>query len=439
MSQDSSAALAMTTRTIQYSIVVSRLQQNAKSVCRAFSTQSYTRAMKALLQSLTLRQKKLLIWSFGVVIVLFVAWFNWKSQLPDAPAPRPKNVFPVQHDADSRPSALSTWPWKNATKTFVRNGVSSWTITAPDGTLLQLTQFDFAANRNLKFAIFDQDEDAPKPWSNNVAYWPRGVAQMTRQLNGEKHGTVVACWNGLFFGYRDSSANPKGHAFHLSPVVIDGKVHSSNLNFRWTFGVEYSNTHANGAPTFKAVHLPSLKTLQTFDWAAGSAQCLILDGKPLRLQPFPKKGDLPIKQPVSSTPRDVGHIPIFDHMKTCRASIAWSRDSKKLWVLWVKEPDSEIGSAIAMRHGTPTLGGWTVPDLQRFWLSMKPQGVNSAINSDAGDVLQATLLRSDGNYDLIPPGWATRAYLKKTFAPDFPNAPRGGALMYFYVRDTSVK
>ncbi len=392
--------------------------------------------MKTFLQSLTLGQKKRLIWIFGALTVLVVAWFNWKSQQPDAPMPRPENFFLVQHDADSRPSALSTWPWKNASKTTLRNGVSSWTKTAPDGTLLQLTQFDFAVNRGLKFAIFDQDEDGEKPWSNHVAYWPRGVAQMTRQLNNEKRGAVFACWNGLFSGYRDGVANPKGHAFHLSPVVIDGHVHSTNLHFRWTFGVEYSKS---GAPTFKAVHLPSQKELQTFSWAAGSAQCLVLDGKPLHLQPFPRKGDALIKQPVASTPADVGHIPVFDHMKTCRASVAWSKDSKKLWVLWVKEPDSKIGSATAMRHGLPAVGGWTVPDLQRFWLSMKPQGVYNAVNSDAGDVLQATLLRADGNYDLIPPGWSTRAYLKKTFAPDFKNAPQGGALMYFYVRDTSQK
>jgi hypothetical protein len=89
------------------------------------------------------------------------------------------------------------------------------------------------------------------------------------------------------------------------------------------------------------------------------------------------------KQPVASTPQEVGHVPIFDHMRTSRAAVAWSRDSRKLWVLWVKEPDSEGGSAVAMRRGLPVGGGWTVPDLQRFWLSMKSQGVFNAINSDA--------------------------------------------------------
>jgi hypothetical protein len=39
------------------------------------------------------------------------------------------------------------------------------------------------------------------------------------------------------------------------------------------------------------MHLPSKSTLaREFDWGGGSAQCLIKDGQPLRLQPFPEKG-----------------------------------------------------------------------------------------------------------------------------------------------------
>lgn len=347
----------------------------------------------------------------------------------------PVNVL-AAHDADARPSALTTWPWENAKTSSPHNGVQSWIAKSPDGTLLVLNRFDFATNKTLRLELFDADEDDAKPWDNNVEYWPRGVAQITRLLNAQGSGKVVACWNGLFFGYREGGAitGKGGHAFHVSPVVIDQKVHNFGRNHRWTIGIEYSK---DGKPTFSVAHLASKAQLQHLDYGGGSAQCLVLNGQPLRLQPFPKAGDAPIKQPVASTPNDVGHIPIFDHMKTSRASFAWSKDSKKLWVLWVKEPDSESGSAVAMRRGLPVGGGWTVPDLQRFWLSLKPQGVFTAINSDAGDVLQTTQLRADGNYDLIPPGWATREYQRKTFAPDFVNAPNGGALMYFYVRDVS--
>lgn len=386
------------------------------------------------------RRKRVFFVIVGALAVLGAFAFNLKQQyLGDIPlemAAMKLNPL-VAHDADSRPSQLTLWPWPNAEKSAPHKGVAAWTKTAPDGTLLRLVQFDFTLNPNLQFEIFDQDEDDEKPWDNNVEYWPRGVGQITKKLNSQRRGRVVAAWNGLFFGYREGGAmvGGGGHAFHVSPVVIDGKVHSFGANHRWTFGIEYSKS---GARTFSIAHLPSKNVLQRFRWAGGSAQCLLLDGEPLRLQPFPKAGDKPLKQPVSSTPQDVGHIPLFDHMKTCRASIAWSRDSRKMWVLWVKEPDSESGSAFAMRRGLPVGGGWTVPDLQRFWLSMKNVGVSTAVNSDAGDVLQATLLRSDNNYDLIPPGWATRAYTMKTFAPDFADAPQGGSLMYFVVRDTQT-
>lgn len=383
------------------------------------------------------RRKRVLIIVVGVFAILCVIAFNLKQRfLGDIPLETSplKINFLATNDADSRPSQLTTWPWPNAKKQNSHNGVSTWTKTAPDGTLLTLNEFDFGDNKNLRLELFDQDEDDKKPWDNRVKYWPRAVGQITKQLNSQKRGQIIACWNGLFFGYYKGEISPSGEAFHVSPVVIRKRVHAFGANHRWTFGIEYSKS---GAPTFSVAHLPSKAFLQRFDFAGGSAQCLVLNRQPLRLQPFPKKGEKPIKQPVASTPQEVGHIPIFDHMKTCRASIAWSKDSRKLWVLWVKEPDSESGSAFAMRRGLPIGGGWTVPDLQRFWLSMKPQGVSTAINSDAGDVLQTTLLRTDGNYDLIPPGWATRDYMRKTFAPSFKNAPQGGALMYFYVRDVS--
>src|SRR5690606_34862704 len=110
---------------------------------------------------------------------------------------------------------------------------------------------------------------------------------------------------------------------------------------------------------FDVVHLPSRAQLQQFEFAAGSVQCLVKGKKPLRLEPFPRSRDEIKKQPVSSTPEDAGHIPIFDHMRTCRVSLAWSSDSRYLWWLVVKEPDIESGSAVAMEHKLPVSGGWT--------------------------------------------------------------------------------
>ena len=70
-------------------------------------------------------------------------------------------------------------------------------------------------------------------------------------------------------------------------------------------------------------------------------------------------------------------------------------------------------------------------DLQRIWLAMNVWG---AVNIDGGDVTQMAYLRADGAYELVPPRWASQD-MRLTFAPDFHEAPKGGALMYFYVRE----
>ncbi len=259
------------------------------------------------------------------------------------------------------------------------------------------------------------------------------MAQATKQLNQqfarEKQGRVLVAWNGLFFGYTDKTITGEGsRAHHVSPVLLNGKVHFNTANHRWTFGVKY----VNGKPVWKTIHLPSLQTLEReFDWAAGSAQCLIKDGKPLRMEPFPRSRADYKKQPVPSTPQEVGHVPLFDHMKTCRASLAWTRDNQQLYLLLVKEPDIEAGSAAFLKQGVPVMGGWMVSDLQRFWMSMKMWG---AMNSDAGDVAQLVYQRADQRYEMIPPRWGSNL-MRLQLKPDFSNAPKGGAVMYFYVRD----
>jgi hypothetical protein len=119
-------------------------------------------------------------------------------------------------------------------------------------------------------------------------------------------------------------------------------------------------------------------------------------------------------------------------MRTTRASMGWSRDSQAFYLLFVKEPDSETASIYAHDLGVPLAGGWTVADLQRFWLSL---GVWGAVNSDGGDLAQLLVRRdADGGYDLTPPRWASRA-MRLSLPPDGSGAPEGGALMYFVVRD----
>ena len=226
---------------------------------------------------------------------------------------------------------------------------------------------------------------------------------------------------------------------------FEKKSHAPQIQFTLKMFLKSPDTHHDkkmwvkvskylqGVPQFKVVHLPTPQQLSQFDWGGGAVQCLIYQGAPLKLAPFPRSSTDFQSQPVASTPRDVGHVPYFDHMKTSRMSLAWSRDSRKLWLLAIKEPDWEAGSSYALQYGLPLGGGWTVADVQRFWLS---RGVYGAINSDAGDVAQLVYRRAN-NYQLIPPRWASNQ-MRIDLNADFSNAPQGGAVTYFYLRDAGL-
>ncbi len=369
-------------------------------------------------------KKRVRLLTFGIALIIG-AFGLWAQQrwLHDLRA--------VQIGGDPTDvAALARWPWPNAKRVNPTRGVTHWRDdSSGDGTVCELIEFDFQANPNLRFALFDQDSDDAKPWDNHCLYWPRGAAQMTRQLN-DNNQRVVALWNGAFFGYHGGSKWANKDAFHVSPVVVDGVVHDFGANHRWSFGVKYRN----GKPTFSTFHEPSNATLkENYDFASGGVQCLIRDKKPLGLRAY---GLPPLTQPVNSTDKEAGHIPDFDWMKSSRASIAWNKDSSKMWLLFIKEGDSEGASIAALKIGGGMLGlqlrgGWSVADVRRFWLSRNVWG---AINSDAGDVAQLSVLRPDRNYDLVPSRQAS-SQMRLTFGSDFTNAPAGGALMYFYVAE----
>ena len=330
-------------------------------------------------------------------------------------------------------AALARWPWTAAKIARPTGGVTHWIDdSSGDGTVCELIEFDFKANPNLRLEMFDQDSDDARPWDDHCLYWPRGAAQMTRQLNA-KNRRVVALWNGSFFGYHGGSKWANKDAFHVAPVVVGGQVHEFGANHRWSFGVKYQD----GKPQFSTFHLPTKATLAAnTDFASGGVQCLIKDGQPLQLRAY---GLPPLAQPVASTPHEAGHIPNFDAMKSSRVSLGWNRQSSKLWLLFVKEGDSEGASITALKLGGGALGlqlkgGWNVADVQRFWQSV---GVWGAINSDAGDVAQLSVLRRDGNYDLVPSRQGSSA-MRLKFGPDFGGAPDGGALMYFYVAEVAT-
>src|SRR5207245_102004 len=100
------------------------------------------------------------------------------------------------------PAEMAAWPWPNAVREQIRPGVTHWLDrSSPDGTVLDLFEFDFGRNPRLELLLFDQDEDDERPFDNRAAFWERGVAAVTKQLNEEGNGMVIAATNGPFFGF----------------------------------------------------------------------------------------------------------------------------------------------------------------------------------------------------------------------------------------------
>ncbi len=324
------------------------------------------------------------------------------------------------------PHALAHWPWANAELTHPFPGVARWfDHSSADSTTVELMRFDF--HKRLRFELYDQDEDDATPFDDRVDYYPVGIGQVTKHLNQIGRGPVVAAWNGLFFAYDRRGNAPHGLAQHIGSVVLKGKVHYNTGNFRWAFGVKYHGVRAE----FNVIHEPDRKTLEReFYFGAIGAQCLIEKGRPKKLQPFPKPGAMRLPQPVPSTRKEAGHIPLVDHMRTSRTSMAWSKDSRYLYLLVVNAPETENASKLALLHGGAIGGGWTLADLQRFWLSF---GAWGSVNSDGGAVTQLVFLRRDGRYEMLPPRIAAPNQ-RLLFDRNLESPPQGGTLMTFFVR-----
>jgi hypothetical protein len=361
----------------------------------------------------------------GLTVIGVWAWLTRPPLSADLARVREMRLTPP-------PPAWATWPWPKATITHPHSGVTRWhDASSPDGCTLELVEFDFGANPGLRLELYDQDMDDAKPYDDMADYYAMGVGQATRHLNETRPGTVIAAWNGLFFGYDHKAGGLRGMARHVGPVVLDGKARYNVGNPRWTFGIK----HHSAGREYKVFLAPDKKTNEReFDYAAAGAQLLVRDRKPMRLQPFPQSDDPPLKQPVPCGPGEAGHIPYVDFMRTSRTSMGWSKDGKRFYLLMVREPDNETESKLAVKHGAEERGGWALADLQRFWLK---RGVWGAVNIDGGVVSQMTCLRNDGKYDLLPPGLVTPPKQELVFDPSFEGAPMGGTLMYFYVRDSN--
>lgn len=314
------------------------------------------------------------------------------------------------------PAALAHWPWPDARFDRPHAGVAHWfDRSSPDGTQIDLFDFDFTANPCLRFGLYDQDEDDARPFDDKAHPWALSVALAAKHLNETGRGQVLVACNGLFYNYDDTG--PDSTASHVTPIVLNGISHDTSVeNHRWTFGVKVGK---NGGQIFQSIHLPDLATLErSFTYAAGGAQCLIKDGT---VQPLP--------------PFAVGNSahPAFAYMKTSRVSWGWSRDSRHLYLLFVKEPDEESISEWAREHRFPLEGGWSLPDEARFRQAL---GVWGSVNSDAGDVAQLVSRLPDGKYEMSEPRWSSSG-VRRTLAANLTGAPPGGALMYWYIRDSS--
>ena len=236
------------------------------------------------------------------------------------------------------PSPLAAWPWPHAVQDTPHFGVTHWLDTSsPDGTVLDFFDFNLAQNPHLRFEIYDQDQDDAHPFDDLADCWPHGVGWAVSHLNAAHHGKIVAAWHGLFFNcdqVQGRSSDPKslyvGH--HVTPVVLDGKVHCNVGAARWAFGVQYD--HKN-RPAFKTLLLPNKAALEkSFTFAAGGAQCLVLNGRPLKLLSFASAQDPFEHHSTACAMDEAGYIPNVDWIQTSRATVAWSKDQTHFYLVF---------------------------------------------------------------------------------------------------------
>jgi hypothetical protein len=327
---------------------------------------------------------------------------------------------PPRSQAERHP--LATWPWNDASKEAVCRGVTRWFARGDDGTEAELFVIDFDANPNLYIGLYDQDQGDASPFDNHADIHPNGLGSLARTCPN-----LVMAWNGLFFA-PDHTKTPAWGS-HIGPVVLEGNAHYNVGSHRWTFGWK----EEGGKPSFKMLHQPEFKALEhQFTYAADGAQGLVLNGKPLQLAQMPDTPEGKAGGSKPSTPSEAGHIPVVDFIRTSRTSMGWSKDGHKLFVLIVSEQDTEAESARRYRAGEPLGSGFTLADLQAFWLAY---GAWGAVNSDGGIVTQCVRRLPGGAYELLPPKSDTNGVRMKMNSR-FDGAPEGGTLMTFFVTES---
>lgn len=333
----------------------------------------------------------------------------------------------LQKEPAPNPDAI--WPWPGVTEEPLTKGLKRWMLTdTSDGSTVELIEINLHENKDLRFEIYDQDHHDEVPYDDKTDYYGTNISQVTQRVNKSKDRQVVLASNGLFHGYLRGPGTPsQGLANHIGLTVSRGVVRYNVGSPRWAFGAK----SIDGRQVFDVALTPNKKEIgEKFDEAAVGAQLLVRNGKALRIPPIRQLSDPPLPRPVPTGPEDAGHIPQVDFWRTSRVSIGWTNDSSKLYFLFVNERDNELQSKlVATGRMDAADGGWTLRDLQNFWLKF---GVDNAINSDGGMIAQWNLLLADGTYELQPPRWEAPPD-KIKLKPDFSNAPTGGGTLMSFV------
>jgi hypothetical protein len=117
--------------------------------------------------------------------------------------------------------------------------------------------------------------------------------------------------------------------------------------------------------------MPDKMTLaKNFTFASGAAQCLVRDGKPQNLHPWPKWDEPPPPQPVPCAPDEAGYIPNVGLDPDLTRDDGLVARSESIFICCSSpRPGDETGAVMASHGHGPATGGWTVSDEQRFWLA----------------------------------------------------------------------
>lgn len=282
------------------------------------------------------------------------------------------------------------------------------TVSGPDreGTTIRLFSFDFAANKHLKAGIYDCDCDDSRPFDDvNASYFATPAAAVFDKL-----GPSTLCMtNAGFFSWDEQ--NRVG--FHVAPVVQDGHARYNVMSGPniWTFGWKM----AGGIPEFKLIKgVPFNRLTSEFDTAISHVRPLVVDGNALTLKP------------------GAG----VTRLRCSRTSIGWNPGASKLYLLIVRDPDSEMASIAKWKSKSRQVGGWDMPQIQQFWMQM---GVKQALVFDGGDSTQLVYSGPHGK-TYIGSGRlsATLGYLNdrpvRLWVPILPiRYSTAGVMNYFYV------